>query len=619
MFKIQKFYKQNQKLVILTMTILIILAELSLHIFNSNYLYQLIMFITAIIGIIPIFINAFSALKFKMISIELLITLATFGAFIIHEFNEAAFVTFLFLLGNLLESFTLKKTRSEIKKLTEMAPKKAIIIDKDQKQTEVAINKLKINDQIIVKPGSQIPVDGSIISGSGLINEANITGEAKLVKKYNSDEVYSGTNLEDGSLIIQVNKTGRDTTFGKIINLVEESQDKKSNSQKFIDRFAKYYTPIVLILSLLVGLISMNLKIAITMMVLGCPGALIIGVPVSNVAGIGAGAKKHILFKGGQAIANLNQIDTVLFDKTGTLTTGNPEVEDFILLQGSKKNIQQILQAAESESNHPLAKAILKFTNSKSKIKLNQSTTIKGKGLKVNVSGTNYFIGNQTLINENINQKNNLASTIRPLEQQHKTIVIISNYDQSELAILAIRDHLRPEENQALTKLKEQGIKNLTILSGDSKTSVNALVNELPIDQGFGNLLPEDKAQYIKELQANNHKVMFVGDGINDSPAISNADIGIAMGSGTDVSIDISDIVLINSNLNDLSTAKDIANKTYQNMNQNIFISIFTVVILLIGVFFNVIQMGNGMFFHEISILIVILNAIRLSHFFNKN
>lgn len=617
MLQIQKFYKQHQKLVVSMMACLIIFASLLLHGFNLFYLSQIMMLIASIIGFIPIFINAFSAIQAKIISIELLITLATFGAFFIQEFSEAAIVTFLFLLGNLLESFTLKKTRSEIKKLTEMAPKKAILINHDQTQTEISIDQLQINNQIIVKPGSKIPADGTIIDGQGLINESNITGEAKPVKKTNLDQVYSGTDLSDGSLIVKVDKIGRDTTFGKIINLVEEAQDKKSHRQKLIDQFAKYYTPFVLILAFLVGLISMNLKLAITIMVLGCPGALIIGVPVSTVAGIGAGAKKKILFKGGQAITQLNQIDHAVLDKTGTITTGEPTVENFILLRGSKTNLNQILYTAESESNHPLARAILKFTDSATKIKFDQINTIIGQGIKIKLTNDTYLIGNQKLISDSTNNQVNLDNQIKSLEDQHKTIVIISNLDQSELAILAIRDHIRSEAHQALTNLKKQGIKNVTVLSGDSNASVNALVDELPVDQGYGQLLPEDKVNYVKELQANHHQVLFVGDGINDGPAISNADIGIAMGSGTDVSIDISDVVLINSNLNDLSIAKKIAQKTYHNMNQNIFISLFTVLALLIGVYFSVIEMGNGMLLHEISILVVILNAIRLSYFFS--
>lgn len=618
MLQIQKFYKQHQKLVVSMMACLIIFASLLLHGFNLFYLSQIMMLIASIIGFIPIFINAFSAIQAKIISIELLITLATFGAFFIQEFSEAAIVTFLFLLGNLLESFTLKKTRSEIKKLTEMAPpKKAILINHDQTQTEISIDQLQINNQIIVKPGSKIPADGTIIDGQGLINESNITGEAKPVKKTNLDQVYSGTDLSDGSLIVKVDKIGRDTTFGKIINLVEEAQDKKSHRQKLIDQFAKYYTPFVLILAFLVGLISMNLKLAITIMVLGCPGALIIGIPVSTVAGIGAGAKKKILFKGGQAITQLNQIDHAVLDKTGTITTGEPAVENFILLRGSKTNLNQILYTAESKSNHPLARAILKFTDSATKIKFDQINTIIGQGIKIKLTNDTYLIGNQKLISDSTNNQVNLDNQIKSLEDQHKTIVIISNLDQSELAILAIRDHIRPEAHQALTNLKKQGIKNVTVLSGDSNASVNALVDELPVDQGYGQLLPEDKVNYVKELQANHHQVLFVGDGINDGPAISNADIGIAMGSGTDVSIDISDVVLINSNLNDLSIAKKIAQKTYHNMNQNIFISLFTVLALLIGVYFSVIEMGNGMLLHEISILVVILNAIRLSYFFS--
>ncbi|HAQ1082764.1 TPA: HAD-IC family P-type ATPase, partial [Enterococcus faecium] len=278
------------------------------------------------IAVIPIMIHAYQAVKVKVISIDLLVTIAVLGAFMIGEYKESAIVTFLFLFGSYLEQKTLTKTRESIKALTEMAPSTASVVQEDGTTEEVEIDDVEEGDIVLVKTGGAIPVDGRVIDGKGYADEAAVTGESRQVVKISGDEVFSGTILADGYVTIEATKVGDDTTFAKIIELVEEAQDTKSHAEKFIDRFSQYYTPTVLLIALVVGLISRDFRLAITVLVLGCPGALVIGAPVSNVAGIGNGAKRGILVKGGEAMDTFSKIDTFVFDKTGTLTKGTTAV-----------------------------------------------------------------------------------------------------------------------------------------------------------------------------------------------------------------------------------------------------------------------------------------------------
>ena len=286
--------------------------------FLSHYLFKN--------EIIPIAIQAYQSLRVKVVSIDVLVTIAVIGAFLIKNYEESAIVTFLFLFGSFLEQRTLNKTRSAIKELTEMAPEVAYKLMADNEFHEVEIDDVDINDILLVKTGAKVPVDGMVISGNGYINEASITGESVPVKKEINSYVYAGTILENGTIEIIAEKVGEDTTFGKIIELVEEAQDSKSKTEKFIDRFSKYYTPLVLLISVIVFRISKDIELAITVLVLGCPGALVIGVPVSNVAGIGNGAKNGILLKGSEVINDFSKVDVFVFDKTGTLTVGSPLV-----------------------------------------------------------------------------------------------------------------------------------------------------------------------------------------------------------------------------------------------------------------------------------------------------
>ena len=324
----QRYILKSKNKITLISAILIVTGFLSLWLFQQEAVFHSALIIASILGAAPIAIQAYQALRVKVVSIDLLVTIAVVGAFLIRNFEESAIVTFLFLFGAYLEQRTLSKTRSAIKELTEMAPESALKRTEEGEFVEVDVEEVDVGDILLVKTGAKVPVDGTVLSGEGSINEAAITGESLPVSKEQGSAVFAGTILDNGTLQIVADRVGEDTTFGRIIELVEEAQDSKSEAERFIDRFAKYYTPAVLVLAFLVWLFTRDIELAITILVLGCPGALVIGVPVSNVAGIGNGARHGVLLKGSEVISDFSRLDTMVFDKTGTLTMGNPSVAE---------------------------------------------------------------------------------------------------------------------------------------------------------------------------------------------------------------------------------------------------------------------------------------------------
>src|SRR5690554_388565 len=345
----QRFILKNKNYIIIISIVLIVTGFISKLGFKNDLIFEITLAAASIIGVIPIAIQAYQALRIKVVSIDVLVTIAVTGAFIIKNYEESAIVTFLFLFGAFLEQRTLNKTRSAIKELTEMAPESAFKLMENGEFEEVEVDEVDVGDTLLVKTGSKIPVDGTVITGEGYVNEASITGESIPVEKVSGLKVYAGTILENGTIQIVADRVGEDTTFGKIIELVEEAQDSKSEAERFIDRFSKYYTPGVLVITFIVWLFSRNIELAITILVLGCPGALVIGVPVSNVAGIGNGAKHGILLKGSEVIGDFSRLDTMVFDKTGTLTIGNPKVADKEIYADNVYEVLGYLASVEKE------------------------------------------------------------------------------------------------------------------------------------------------------------------------------------------------------------------------------------------------------------------------------
>jgi Cd2+/Zn2+-exporting ATPase len=606
----QRFILGRKNHIAFISAILIVIGFTGRLVFGSESIAVLALAAASVLGVLPISIQAYQALKVRVVSIDVLVTIAVIGAFFIRNYEESAIVTFLFLFGAYLEQRTLNKTRSAIKELTEMAPESALKQMPNQEFEEVEVDEVDVGDILLVKTGAKIPVDGTVILGEGSVNEASITGESLPVLKEKGDSVFAGTILDNGTIQIVADRVGEDTTFGKIIELVEEAQDSKSEAERFIDRFSRYYTPAVLLLGILVWIISRNLELAITILVLGCPGALVIGVPVSNVAGIGNGARNGVLLKGSEVIADFSRVDTFVFDKTGTLTAGKPSVAAKKYYGDNIRQALGYLASVERESDHPLAKAVL------GEIGVTEFSTVEGGGILANVDGHRIAVGNATLMErEKVVISDEAKADISRFEKDGNSLVLAS-VDGELKILMGIRDRIRPGAKEDLARLKKLGVKNLIMLSGDNQGTVDAVGRELGLTRAHGNMLPEDKAAYVRKLTEEGRTVAFVGDGVNDSPSLALAHIGIAMGSGTDVAIETSDVVLMNSDFSRLPHALGLAKATSGNMKQNILIAVGVVLFLLASVFFSQwMNMSIGMLVHEGSIMAVILNGMRLLRF----
>lgn len=610
----QRHILRNKNGIALISGVLIAVGFITKWTVGNMAVFEWTLILASILGLAPIALQAYQALTVKVVSIDVLVTIAVSGAFLIRNFEESAIVTFLFLFGGFLEQRTLNKTRSAIKELTEMAPESALKQMENGEFTEVGVEEVGVGDILLVRTGAKVPVDGTVLSGEGSINEASITGESIPVGKEKGSNVFAGTILDNGTIQIVADRVGEDTTFGKIIELVEEAQDSKSEAERFIDRFSKYYTPIVLVLGFIVWLFTRNVELAITILVLGCPGALVIGVPVSNVAGIGNGARHGVLLKGSEVIGDFSRVDTIVFDKTGTLTMGNPSVSATEYYGDQIDEALGYLASVESESDHPLAKAVLREIGEAKFSPVENTEVIKGEGIIATVNGRRIAVGNVALMErEHVALNEKAQADLVRFEKQGNSLVLTA-VDGELKVLMGIRDQIRPGVKEDLQKLKKLGVKNLVMLSGDNQGTVDVVSSELGLTEAHGNMLPEDKSTYVKKLiEEEGQIVAFVGDGINDSPSLALAHIGIAMGSGTDVAIETSDVVLMNSDFSRLPHALGLTKSTARNMKQNIIIAVGVVLFLLAGVLFSEwMNMSIGMLVHEGSILVVILNGMRL-------
>ena len=628
-----------------------LVARFALH---SQPAYAAAFIAASIIGVLPILIQAVQALRVRVMSIDVLVSIAVFGAFLIGSWDESAIVTFLFL-----ERYTLNQTRSAINALTDMAPQSAAVRRADGTFETVPVDDVHVGDIVKVTTGDRIPVDGTVMSGTGLVNESAITGEPIPIGKAAGSSASAGTLLDDGMLTIRADMVGEDTTFGRIIELVENAQDSKSKEERFIDRFATYYTPAVLIIAVIVGLATRRIDLAITMLVLGCPGALVIGVPVSNMAGIGNGARHGVLIKGSEVTHRLSSADTFVFDKTGTITVGVPQVTDVrrydddgtpvandtgngaggahigsfeetkdvaardssvpdasALDAGSDPahdDVVRYLVGVESQSQHPLAKAIVRYFGDIPVPQVDQVSVVTGGGISAVHDNHRILVGSPRFLEaDGIALTSSMREDASELEMQGDSLVAVA-VDGSIRLLLGIRDRLRPGVAEDIARLRRLGAKTIVLLSGDNQRAVDLMTAKLGFDRAIGGLLPDEKAAVISGLRDGGHRVVFVGDGINDSPSIALADVGIAMGNGADVAIDTSDVVLADSDFSRLPHAYGLAKRTVRNMRENIAIAVGTVALLLSGLVLTTwLTMAVGMFVHEASVLAVILNGMRL-------
>ena len=615
---------KNEKFITAASGVLIALGFVFRRLLENMYVGNIFLIIATIIAMLPIGMKAWSALRMKVFSIELLVSIAVIGALFINEYVESSVVTFLFLFGSYLEARSLNKTRESIKKLTEMAPDEAEIMYDDGSTEVIDVFDVKIGDRIIIKQGGKVPVDGHVVKGSGSVNQASITGESvPVTKDENESQLFSGTIVESGYIEMIADKYSDDSTFSKIIELVEEAQDSKSDTERFLDKFSQWYTPAVIILAVLVYLFTLDLHLAITVLVVACPGALVIGAPVSNVAGIGNGAKNGVLFKGGQVMQNLSEVDTLIFDKTGTLTRGTPEVTSILFLNDvDQVYLLAIAKEVESVSEHHLGRAIIKFaegTKYTGQLESHSLEAVKGRGVKGVVDDKEVFIGNKAMaIEHGVKIDNSVYERAVDLERLANTVVYMG-IDGEISAVIAIADKVREDAKDALADLKSKGIKEIAMMTGDNEHTAKTVAKELNIDKVHYELKPEDKVKHVKDLQAEGKIVAMTGDGVNDAPAVALADVGVAMGTaGTDVTIETADLVLIKDDLHSYSHAYGLAKATMNNMKQNIVIALAVVLLLISGVLFGVVNMAIGMLVHEGSILVVIFNAMRLNKFGNK-
>lgn len=575
---------------------------------------KIVMIASTIIAGTPIFKNAFQAIRYRIVGIDALVTIAVTGAIFIGEFWEAAAVTFLFMLGNYLESRTIEKTRSSIKALLDLAPDTAKVL-RDGEEIELSPDEVVKDDLVVAKPGEKISVDGTVIEGNAYVNQAAITGESIPVNKNLENQVFSGTIIESGYLIIKADRVGEDTTFARILQMVEEAQDKKAKTQKFLEKFSRFYTPGIIILAIALYLVTKDIVLALTLLVIACPGALVISTPVSIVAGIGNGAKHGVLVKGGEIMEKLGTIKVLAFDKTGTLTVGKPSVTHVKTYGIEEDELLRLTAIGESYSEHPLGRAIIARAE-KDMGKINdvpeEAEIITGQGLKVVIGGKTYLIGNRKLFaSHGINieaQEKYLASE----EEKGQTAVIVGSTD-NVLGIISIADTVREDAKKLIANLKSLGVKKIVMLTGDNRRAAKAISEELGIDEYFAELLPEDKVRVLGELQEKYGTTAMVGDGVNDAPALASADLGIAIGgAGTDVAMETADVVLMSAEIKKLSHAIGLSRATVNNMKQNIYFAILVAALLLAGVLVKTVNLSFGMLVHELSVLLVIINAVRL-------
>lgn len=573
--------------------------------------------VAAILAGVPTVLAASRALQVRAFSIDLLVSIAVIGALIIGEYEEAAIVAFLFIFGAYLEARTLEKTRRSLRTLIDSAPKEAEVIRGDETMT-IEVDDVVVGDRIILRTGSQVPVDGTVVFGQGSINEAAVTGEPLPVSKDLDSQVWSGTVIDGGYLEMTADRVGEDTTFNKIIELVEEAQDSKAPTQKFLDRFASVYTPGIIVAAIIAGIITRDVEFALTLLVIACPGALVISTPVSLVAGLGNASRHGALLKGGDALENLAKIDTLVMDKTGTITRGTPEVTSVVPLgHATVEGILRLAGVVEKASEHPLGRTIVAAAAEMTNIDgtATDVEVIKGVGIEGVVDGHHVVVGSERAVSD---MPADVAQRAVEQERGGNTVSFVV-VDGQLHGMIAIADAVRPEVADAISALRRNGIKKFVMLTGDNEHTARAVADEVGVDEVEAQLLPHDKVAAVRELVESGHKVAMIGDGVNDAPAIATANLGIAMGAGTDVSIETADVILVGNRFDQLVHAFGIAKMTTANMRQNTVIALGTVALLILGVLLRVVGMGSGMLVHQASVLLVILNAARLIGFTSKD
>ncbi len=606
----QLWLRKNEKLLIIIVSGALIILGWLMGYF-SPLARAILMTAAALAAGFPIAKTAWYALRAEVISIHLLVTIAALGGILIGDQWEAAAVTFLFALGEFLEARTLAKTRDAIGQLLDLVPAAATVL-RDGQEIEVDPSEVGTGESVLVRSGGKIPVDGIVTKGSASVNQAAITGESIPVEVTSGSQVFSSSIVEAGYLEIQAQRVGEDTTFARILHMVEEAQERKAPTQKFIEKFSRWYTPAIIALAALTGLFTRNLHTALTLLVIGCPGALVISTPISMVAGIGNAAKSGVLVKGGEFLEKAGKVTLIAFDKTGTLTTGKTEVTAISALSGDEEEVLRLAAAVEKGSEHHIGSAILRRASSFPLPAAEGIQVFAGGGISGQVEGKRILVGNRRLLEQhNIILPPESEEWLTAREEMGETPVPVAA-EGKVIGAIAIADTLRPEARETAAKLQQMG-KKVVMLTGDNPRTAGTIARQLGLDEFQANLLPGDKVEAIKSYQAQGQIVAMVGDGINDTPALAAADLGIAMGAaGTDAAIETADLTLMSDDLDRLIGALGLGRATLANIRQNVIFAVAVVLLLVAGVLGQKVFLATGMLAHEASVMLVILNAMRL-------
>ena len=565
---------------------------------------------------------AFNALKTLTLNIRTLMVTGAVGAVTLGLWEEAAMLVFIYLLGDILEIYTVSKSRGAIRMLMELAPKEALV-RRDGKEIILPVEEVRITDQIIIRPGEKIPLDGKVIKGYSSVDQSPITGESIPVEKKEGDEVFAGTLNQRGVLEVVVTKLSKDTTLAKIIHLVEEAQARKSSYQRFGEKFGKYYTPsmfalafaVAVVPSLLIGGFSYWFYRGLVVLVVSCSCGIALSVPVAVIAAIGNAARHGVLIKGGIYLELAEKLKVIAFDKTGTITIGKPSVTGIIPLNNqTEETILKLAASIENYSEHPLGETIVNQARERG---LNLQAvdvfeSLPGMGAKAKIGACEYYIGNKRLFSQYTIPVDKIQAQISELEKQGKTVVLLGS-EKGILGIIAVADKVRREAKNVIQTLKKGGIERVIMLTGDNEGTSETIAREVGVDEYYAKLLPEDKVAAVKKLKEKNSYIAMVGDGVNDAPAMAEADIGIAMGAaGTDIAIETSDFVLMSDDLAKIPYIIKLSRRTISNIRQNIIVSLLIIVFLVPIAVSGWISLVPGLLINEIGGLIVIVNGLRL-------
>lgn len=620
----EPFWKKHST--VIASFIFLLMGWISGHLYGEGNILSIMAYAASIlVGGVRLFHTGLKNLFRLQFDMKTLMTIAVIGAAIIGEWGEGATVVILFAISEALETYSMDKARQSIRSLMDIAPKEAFI-RRGRKEMMVPVNDIEIGDIMIVKPGQKIAMDGTVIKGNSAVNQAAITGESVPVSKTKDDEVFAGSLNEEGLLEVKVTKHVDDTTIAKIIHLVEEAQAERAPSQAFVDRFAKYYTPIIMLIALGVAVLpplfggdwSTWIYQGLAVLVVGCPCALVISTPVSIVTAIGNAAKNGVLIKGGIYLEEMGSVKAIAFDKTGTLTKGVPVVTDYLPRNEASKDLLTIIAALENGSQHPLASAIIKKAEKEKldyqNVDVTDFSSITGKGIKGKVKGKAYFVGSPNLFDDLLSNgiTPELKEKIETLQNQGKTVMVAGTAKEI-LALVAVADEERENSQDVIKKLHKLGIEKTIMLTGDNRRTATAIGEHVGVSDIKAELLPQDKLNYIKELRTQFDRVSMVGDGVNDAPALAASTIGVAMGgAGTDTALETADIALMADDLGKLPFTVKLSRKALSIIKQNITISIVIKLVALLLVVPGWLTLWIAIFADMGATLIVTLNSLRL-------